>query len=364
MKKIKQIEVVDVNSNRYELKFSIILPVHNGGDYIKKCVSSILAQSYANFNLLILENASADGTFQWLKSIDDPRITIFPSDRFLSFEANWSRISQIKTNEFITIIGHDDVFDPDYLEVMSELIYIHPKATLYQTHFRFIDAAGKFIRHSRPMCQTQQVHEFVAAQLTFIMDSMGTGYMMRRKDFDLVGGFGEYPNLIFGDYELWVKLTALGYMVIAPSENFSYREHDSASASTQVSEYKNSLLKYWKFLEKMAEQNKYLCEVINRYGATYLKSMCEGFIYRSLRTTGIRRNNTHDIIDDFEFIISKINYNSNYTINDGCRFEIAMLTNKWFLTRLVYKTFLKAKKCFRSAVKIKNWIRNEGLSLF
>jgi glycosyltransferase involved in cell wall biosynthesis len=49
------------------VKFSIILPVKNGGEYVKECVQSILAQSCPDFNLHILENCSTDGTAEWLQ---------------------------------------------------------------------------------------------------------------------------------------------------------------------------------------------------------------------------------------------------------------------------------------------------------
>ena len=56
---------MDDKKNRY----SIILPVRNGGDYAKECVKGILSQTYSDFNLLVLDNNSNDGTLEWIKSI-------------------------------------------------------------------------------------------------------------------------------------------------------------------------------------------------------------------------------------------------------------------------------------------------------
>src|SRR5215212_3963656 len=112
-------------------KFTIILPVHNGGELVKKCIGSILSQEYTAFDLIVLENQSNDGTAEWLISLNDNRISIYPSDRLLSIEENWGRILQLKKNEFITIIGHDDLLLPDYLKTMDALIQKHPSATLF-----------------------------------------------------------------------------------------------------------------------------------------------------------------------------------------------------------------------------------------
>ena len=64
-------------------KYSIILPVRNGGHYVKICVDSILAQTYTDFNFIVLDNCSTDGTLEWLLSLNDSRIKVIPSQKSL-----------------------------------------------------------------------------------------------------------------------------------------------------------------------------------------------------------------------------------------------------------------------------------------
>src|SRR5437868_2299364 len=111
-------------------KFSIILPVYNGGDYVKECVQSILSQSLPEFNLHVLDNLSTDGTAEWIDSLKDERIKIYRSEKFLSMEQNWQRALAIDKNEMMTLIGHDDVLHANYLETMQALIEKHPQASL------------------------------------------------------------------------------------------------------------------------------------------------------------------------------------------------------------------------------------------
>ena len=96
-------------------KFSIILPVRNGGEYVKTCVNSILSQTEQDFNLIVLDNCSTDGTREWLASLQNKKIIIYPADRPLTIEENWARAIDVPKNEFITLIGHDDILHPDYL---------------------------------------------------------------------------------------------------------------------------------------------------------------------------------------------------------------------------------------------------------
>ena len=81
-------------------KFSIILPVRNGGEYVKECINSILSQTYPNFNLIVLDNNSADGTKEWISELKNEKIIIIPSSKDLTIEENWGRVKDIDKNEF------------------------------------------------------------------------------------------------------------------------------------------------------------------------------------------------------------------------------------------------------------------------
>lgn len=272
------------------MKYSIILPVRNGGNYVKECVSSILSQSLNDFNLLVLDNASTDGTLQWVTSLQDERIKVFPSERSLSIEENWARILTVPKNEFITLIGHDDILDANYLAVMDALIKKYPAAGLYQAHFRFIDGAGLFNRHCKTMDEVQYAHEFIAHQLAASIESTGTGYMMRSKDYEEAGGLLNYPKLIFADYQLWVTLTFKNYKATALEECFSYREHESASWATDGREYQEAFERYIYFLNEMLNKDAKIKQVIQRYGKGFLLQYCESLAHRLLKTPVNKRN--------------------------------------------------------------------------
>ena len=211
-------------------RFSIFLPVRNGGHYFRKCVLSILAQTYRNFDLIVLDNASTDGSLEWIRKLKDLRVTVYMSEKSLSIEDNWARIMLAQKNEFMTITGHDDLFDPDYLENMCQLIERNPDAGLYQTHFRLINAEGKRIRSCTAMPLVESIGEFVASRLSFLRDSFGTGYMFRSADYESVGGIPSYKKLMFADDALWVQLMQSSYKATSDKECFSYRVHSQSTS--------------------------------------------------------------------------------------------------------------------------------------
>ncbi len=265
--------------------FSIILPVRNGGSYVKTCVKSILSQTYSHFNLIILDNNSTDGTTKWLKKIEDHRIIIDHSVVSLSMTENWERIKDIPKNEFMTIIGHDDIFLPHYLEEMNALIEKYPQASLYQTHFNYIDAVGKLVRVCQPMDEIQRAGEFLQCHIQQTLDSMGTGYMFRSVDYDRLNGIPtDFPNLMFADYALWIQLSALSFKATSPKVCFEYRIHDSISKKTNGDLYCEAFEKYVSFLEKMGKKNTEINQVCINYGNSLLMYFCESLSHRLLKT--------------------------------------------------------------------------------
>lgn len=304
--------------------FSIILPVRNGGSYIKLCVESILTQTFSDFDLIILENFSTDGTHEFLLSLADSRIKIFPSSIPLSIEENWQRIREIPKNEFMTIIGHDDILDANYLEVMDNLIRENPNAGLYQTHFRLIDAEGEFIRNCLPMPKQETAAEFLAARLALIRDSFGTGYMMRSQDYDKLGGIPAYPKLLFADDALWLGLMELSWKATAHKECFAYRLHSGSTSGTpDQNSYFNALEQYVLFLENLSLKDRNIAHIVRKYAPKLMRELCQGF-YKLVREQAHCENRvpSRDEIQRINTLLKKSYCDFSLDINDGYNFNL------------------------------------------
>lgn len=271
---------------KFAARYTIFLPVHNGGKYLRLCVESILAQSYQYFDLVILENKSTDGSDEWLQRLvqQDSRVKVIPSDKSLSIEENWERILSIPKNEFMTTIGHDDLLDPDFLEVINKTIQEEPEANLYLTHFRLINHEGELIRHCAPMPKYETAADFLAARMAEIRDSFGTGYVIRSESYDRVGGIPAYPNLLFADDALWLKLIGSSVKVTSPQVCFSYRLHaGSTSGSPDYRALFYGLKQYLGFLREIAKDKHELARVIKLYGPQYVARRCQDYYCRLLR---------------------------------------------------------------------------------
>jgi glycosyltransferase involved in cell wall biosynthesis len=324
-------------------RFSIILPVRNGGVYVKECVNSILNQSLQDFDLLVLDNKSTDGTTEWLNGLNDPRIKLFPSERSLSIEENWARIVSVPKNEFITMIGHDDLLSPDYLAVMDSLIRLYPEATLYQAHFQLIDSKGARIRACKPMKEKEDAASFLQSVLTGKFDVYGTGFMMRSTDYDKLGGIPDYPNLLFADFELWMELTRHSYKATASEECFSYRLHMSMTKLSADAKLHLAFDRFVTYLVKLKTEDRVLKAVIDEYGLPFLASYCKGMSHRLLRTPIKNRNglSVSAFLNDCRQNANTLLPGNTYDPGSDKSVRLAKFIDSNSLTRTLFQWFRK-----------------------
>jgi glycosyltransferase involved in cell wall biosynthesis len=305
---------------------------------VKECVKSILSQTLQDFNLVVLDNCSTDGTLEWLQSLNDPRIVIHKSEKPLSIEQSWARIKSIPKNEFITLIGHDDVLSENYLQVMADLIQKHPSASLYQMHFLYIDSNGEVLHNCRPMDEKQYAHEFLSAYMCNIIDSTGTGYMMRSGDYDDCGGINPaYKNLIFADFDLWIRLMLKSYKATAYEIGFKYRIHNSVSKITNGEAYQQAFDKFLEFIIEKAGENEKIKLVSERYGKRFLMYFCEALSHRVLKTPRTQRQITvRNLIEKYKSYAARMIPSQDFEPEKKIRIKVAKMLDSSFVARELF----------------------------
>ncbi len=132
--------------------------------------------------------------------------------------------------------------------------------------------------------------EFLKSCLTNAFDVMGTGFMMRSKDYDAVGGIPAYPNLIFADMELWYRLTKISYKATSPKECFSFRIHQSTTTTTSDIKLQLAFEQVISLLKKLKDEGGEAMKVINENAITFIHYYCTSLSHRLLRTPQNLRN--------------------------------------------------------------------------
>ena len=128
-------------------KVSIGLPVYNGENYLSDAIECLLAQTYSDFELIISDNASTDGTQQICESYArrDSRIRYFRETTNQGVVRNFNRAFELARGEYFKWAAHDDLHAPTFLQRCVDVLDREPSIILCSTFANAIDDAGRTI---------------------------------------------------------------------------------------------------------------------------------------------------------------------------------------------------------------------------
>lgn len=126
-------------------RVSVCLPVRNGEKYLDQAIESLLAQTYADFELVICDNDSSDDTarisLQWAQR--DPRVRYVYYGTMVGAGENFNRALLLARGEYLRWASYDDLCDPTLLGKCVEVLDNHPTVSMVYTMFRDIDETGQ-----------------------------------------------------------------------------------------------------------------------------------------------------------------------------------------------------------------------------
>ncbi len=114
--------------------FTVIIPLYNKKESIVQTINSVLNQTYSNFELVIINDGSTDGSDKLVEGLNDQRIRLINQSNAGVSHARNSGIKEVKFN-LIAFLDADDYWEPNYLEEMSKIIQSFPEVGLYGCAF-------------------------------------------------------------------------------------------------------------------------------------------------------------------------------------------------------------------------------------
>ncbi len=127
---------------------SIVIPVMNGMPYIKEAISSALYGSITEIEVIISDNASDDGTSEYLQSLKDPRITVMTQTQRVSAAENWNRVTTAAKGEYIKLLCADDTISINCLNNQVSAMTSHPNVVLVASKRKVVGDNGKTVLNS------------------------------------------------------------------------------------------------------------------------------------------------------------------------------------------------------------------------
>lgn len=210
------------------IKFSVIIPLYNKAPYVRKALDSVFAQTYKDFELIIVDDGSTDNSLEVVKEfvghIDDrwidDRLTIISQTNGGVAAARNRGVKESK-GEYMCFLDADDWWEPTFLAGMDRLIKEYPDAGIYATNYIYYKPGKTHValNLSRGYINYPEAY---AKNLVMPVTSITT--CMPRKVFDEMGGFPLEIKL-GEDFLLWAK-TALHYPIAFCEKPLAYYNND------------------------------------------------------------------------------------------------------------------------------------------
>ena len=218
---------------------TVLMPVYNGERHLRAAIDSILAQTYDDFELLIVNDGSTDTSRTIITSYTDKRIRLVDHGENLGLTRTLNRGLSLSAGELVARQDADDISHPERLTRQMAVLRDDPQVALVGARGLIIDEGGQ----SRGLSLTDQHGNFrglvdVACEDTSVRWDLLFGncfihsaVMFRKKVvWEELGGYDE-SFLLCEDYELWSRVAFAGRVRNVSDRLVSYRIHPSAKTA-------------------------------------------------------------------------------------------------------------------------------------
>ncbi|MEB3293016.1 MAG: glycosyltransferase family 2 protein [Synechococcales bacterium] len=210
---------------------SVVIPAYNAETTILETIASVQAQTFSDFEIIVINDGSTDSTLQLLEGLNDDRlrVTSYPNGG-LSVARN--RGMALARGEFIAFLDADDLWTPDKLELQLKALQANPKAGVVYSWTHFMDDDGNLYRVNPSDPPLQFEGNVFADLLTWNFIASGSNPMVRK---EAILATGEFKTAAGGaaDWDYWLRLALNWDYVVVPQRQILYRL-TSGSMSSKI----------------------------------------------------------------------------------------------------------------------------------
>lgn len=206
-------------------RLTVLMPVYNGGVYLGPAIDSILAQTFGDFEFLIIDDGSTDSSREIAAGYADPRIRRLENSRNLGLIATLNRGLDLAQGEFIARMDCDDMSYPERFARQVAFMEQHPEIGLCGTWYT--RAAGDETTLMQPPAEDRNIRFMLIFDTVFAHNTM----LFRRAFLERhhLRYDPAYPHA--EDYDLWVRCARHGQLANLPELLLDYRYHPGNTSS-------------------------------------------------------------------------------------------------------------------------------------
>lgn len=310
------------------MKISFILPAYKG-HHLAESIDSILSQTYKDFELIIVNDASHDKIDDIVEVYNDNRVSYYKNIENKGGKdlvVHWNDCLEYAHGEWAIMASDDDLYHPLFLQEMVKLITRYPNANVFHCNQIRIDDNGDITGFSQPARRLESAIEFGYRHILSQRINGIPAFVYRTSELKKMGGFINFPAATFSDIATTMQLSIDSDIVCSDQYLFKWRCNGE-----NISSSKHSLMQRMFALDKSYE---WCVKYNKKYNPRDYVSewICAHFINE------VR----HSYVDGIKSIIQQIDYKALVQL---------LHTNPWPL-KLVGRDFAKKNRILRIKNKI------------
>jgi glycosyltransferase involved in cell wall biosynthesis len=227
-------------------RVSICIPSYNAARFLPAAIDSVLAQDFADFELVVSDDASADDTAAVLGRYADPRLRVVRSEDRLGQAGNWNRCVELAGAEYVILLHADDELLPGYLERAVAVLDAHEEVRLVHCSVEHIDEAGNLLFVQTLFDEDLLDGDRVILRRLLLEGCLinPAGVMVRRTAYERAGPFTD--RIVWGvDWHMWIRVALQGAVAYLGDPLARYREHGQSGTSAVMASGRNARDEEW-----------------------------------------------------------------------------------------------------------------------
>jgi glycosyltransferase involved in cell wall biosynthesis len=331
----------------------ILIPTFNRKDFLSQALESVLNQSHRDFEVIVIDNCSIDGTAEFMAGIKDPRVRYIVNEKNIGMIGSLNNGIELFSDkaEWCAVLSDDDLLDSHWLENLLESVRSSGVKSIVHSHRIFIDSEGHKIREARNSPPEESALHYIEMRSRNRRETYLTGVLFNRESFHKIGGYPEFSTGIASDDAFIFTLSLLDRLVFVPSAIASIRIHKDAESKSSADGLKKleTVQEFFAFCLRAAdeygnftpEQQHTCLRIMERY-----RKHMNSYWWRTAVHAALDQNNK-DVSDDLTNLGSRVR-NERHAFSTRIRFN-------QFLEDLL-KLNPESCRIYRSAGKIIDYI--------
>ena len=189
------------------VKYSVVIPLYNKAEYISRTLKSVLAQSFQNFEVIVVDDGSRDDSLKIARQTDSDKIRVIAQENQGTAIARNTGIEHA-SGEYIAFLDADDEWKSNYLETIDTLTEKYPQSDVFVTAYRVVMGKNKYNYSSR-LTPDEGCLESYWMTFQYPYDFVWTSATVIRKSTVLKAGCFKPGERIGQDLDLWARVARI-----------------------------------------------------------------------------------------------------------------------------------------------------------